>query len=57
MVSKDKTAYRYLNKSVKHFIWGEAFAQHMRDTGFVRETFKPLTFGICTVYTAYKNNQ
>lgn len=53
-VSRDKTAYTYLNKSVKSFCWGEAFVQHMHDAGFVKEHFEPLTFGIATIYTAYK---
>lgn len=54
LVSKDKTAYTYLNKSVKSFVWGEAFAQRLRDVGFVEQTFVPLTLGITTVYTAKK---
>jgi demethylmenaquinone methyltransferase/2-methoxy-6-polyprenyl-1,4-benzoquinol methylase len=54
LVSKDKTAYTYLNKSVKSFVWGEAFALRLRDVGFVEQTFVPLTFGITTVYTAKK---
>ena len=52
--SRDKTAYSYLNKSVKHFCWGEAFLQHLTDAGFKDVQFKPLTFGITTVYTAVK---
>lgn len=54
MVSHDKTAYTYLNKSVKSFCWGEAFAQHMRQAGFSDARFIPLTFGITTIYTATK---
>jgi demethylmenaquinone methyltransferase/2-methoxy-6-polyprenyl-1,4-benzoquinol methylase len=55
IVSRDKTAYTYLNKSVKSFCWGEAFVQHMHDAGFRNEHFTPLTFGITTVYTATKS--
>ena len=55
IVSRDKTAYTYLNKSVKAFCWGEAFVQHMLDAGFRDEQFTPLTFGITTVYTGIKN--
>lgn len=55
IVSHDKTAYSYLNKSVKHFCWGEAFVQHLTDAGFQDAQFKPLTFGITTVYTGIKN--
>ena len=54
LVSKDKTAYTYLNKSVKSFCWGEAFAQHLREAGFTGEQYETLTFGISTIYTANK---
>lgn len=54
VVSKDKTAYTYLNKSVKSFCWGEAFVQHLHDAGFKEERFVTLTFGIATIYTATK---
>ena len=56
IVSRDKTAYTYLNKSVKSFCWGEAFAQHMRQAGFTDTRSIPLTFGITTIYTAKKIN-
>ena len=54
MVSRDKTAYTYLNKSVKHFIWGEAFVQRLHDIGFEQEHFVVQTLGIATIYTAIK---
>lgn len=54
IISRDKTAYSYLNKSVKHFCWGKAFVQHLTDAGFKETQFKPLTFGITTIYTAKK---
>ena len=54
VVSNDKTAYTYLNKSVKSFCWGEAFVQHLHDAGFKEEHFRPLTFGIATIYIANK---
>ena len=54
IVSRDKTAYTYLNRSVKSFCWGEAFVQHLRQAGFQEPSFRPLTFGIATVYTATK---
>ena len=54
LVSRDKTAYTYLNRSVKSFCWGEAFIQHLHDAGFQNEHFMPLTFGIATIYTAVK---
>ena len=54
IVSRDKTAYTYLNHSVKSFCWGEEFIKHLHDAGFTRGTFLPLTFGITTIYTALK---
>jgi len=54
IVSRDKTAYSYLNKSVKSFCWGETFVQHLHDAGFKEEHFVPLTLGIATVYIALK---
>ena len=54
IVSRDKTAYSYLNKSVKHFCWGEAFVQHLHDAGFADEHFETLSLGIATIYTAIK---
>ncbi|MCR4965123.1 MAG: bifunctional demethylmenaquinone methyltransferase/2-methoxy-6-polyprenyl-1,4-benzoquinol methylase UbiE [Bacteroidales bacterium] len=53
-VSKDATAYNYLNHSVKEFIWGEEMAQRLRAAGFRNVTFKPMTFGITTLYLAQK---
>ena len=54
LVSRDKSAYTYLNRSVKNFCWGEAFTRHLHDAGFVKEHFEPLTFGISMIYTAIK---
>jgi len=54
MVSHDKTAYTYLNRSVKSFCWGGMFVQHLLNAGFRSTFFKPLTFGIATIYTAVK---
>ena len=52
LFSKDKSAYSYLNRSVKSFPYGEAFCEHLRQAGFTDITFKPLTFGITTIYRA-----
>ena len=54
VVSRDKTAYTYLNKSVKSFCWGETFVQHLHDAGFTDEHFTTLSLGIATIYTAIK---
>lgn len=52
LLSKDKTAYTYLNRSVKTFIWGEEMCARLTAAGFNHTTHKPLTFGISTIYTA-----
>lgn len=52
MFSKDKTAYTYLNKSVKSFIWGKDMVEKINDAGFTHATFTPLTLGIATIYRA-----
>ena len=54
VVSRDKTAYTYLNRSVKSFCWGETFAQHLHKAGFEQAQWTTLTFGIATIYTAIK---
>ena len=54
LFSRDKGAYSYLNRSVKGFPYGEAFAGHLRAAGFTDITITPLTFGITTIYHAVK---
>ena len=54
VVSRDKTAYTYLNKSVKSFCWGEEFIRHMCDAGFNEPQCMALSMGIATIYTANK---
>ena len=56
VVSKDKSAYAYLNESVKTFFWGEEMCEHIRKAGFRNVGFRPLTFGITTIYTAEKES-
>lgn len=51
-LSKDKTAYDYLNRSVKNFIWGEAMAAKLEKAGFCDLNYKALSFEITTIYTA-----
>lgn len=54
VLSHDKTAYNYLNRSVKHFIWGEQMCDHLRKAGFTQVQFQPLSCGIATIYRARK---
>lgn len=51
-MSKDKTAYQYLNSSVKNFIWGEEMAERLRKAGFSGVHYRTLSCGITTVYLA-----
>lgn len=49
-LSHDKTAYDYLNRSVKNFIWGEEMAERLRAAGFYGVHYRNLSMGITTVY-------
>ena len=53
-ISKSKTAYTYLPESVEHFPEGESFAVYLKNAGYINIKIRPLTFGICTLYTAIK---
>lgn len=53
-LSKDKTAYSYLNRSVKYFIWGNEMCQHLCYAGFKNAKCQTLSFGITSIYTATK---
>ena len=55
LVSRDKTAYTYLNKSVKSFCRGEDFLRHLALAGFQDARFETLSFGIATIYIALKH--
>jgi demethylmenaquinone methyltransferase/2-methoxy-6-polyprenyl-1,4-benzoquinol methylase len=54
LISKSKTAYTYLPESVEHFPEGENFAAYLKNAGYKKIEIVPLTFGICTLYTAIK---
>jgi len=54
MISGDRYAYNYLNKTVETFPYGEAFCQRMRSAGFIAVQANPLTFGIATIYQGDK---
>lgn len=57
LISRDKDAYSYLNRSVKGFMWGEEMCRHIEAAGFRDVRFRTLTFGITTIYTAIKAPQ
>jgi len=54
LISKDRSAYTYLPNSVHAFPDGADFTRELEKAGFVKADYKPLTFGIATLYTAFK---
>jgi demethylmenaquinone methyltransferase/2-methoxy-6-polyprenyl-1,4-benzoquinol methylase len=54
MLSRSTNAYTYLPQSVAAFPEGEEFVAKAKSVGFSNVTYKPLTFGICTMYTCVK---
>ena len=54
LTSKDPKAYTYLFESVQTFPQREAFIEVLRHAGFATGSFKPLSFGICTLYWSKK---
>lgn len=52
--SQDPRAYGYLFESVQAFPDGAEFVRILSKTGFKQSTCKPLTLGICSLYTAVK---
>jgi len=54
LFSKDARAYSYLPESVAAFPDGEKFVGLMQKAGFKNTKHRPLTFGICSIYTGVK---
>ena len=54
LISKDQSAYDYLNKTIAAFPQGEVMMVVLMKAGFEKAEFKRLTFGICTLYFATK---
>ena len=54
IISKDKSAYKYLPDSVKEFPTQDNFMAILRSEGFENIQAIDNTFGIVTVFTAYK---
>jgi len=50
----DKAAYDYLPASVGEFPDGRALADRMTAAGLIRVRYKPLTFGVATIYEGFK---
>jgi demethylmenaquinone methyltransferase/2-methoxy-6-polyprenyl-1,4-benzoquinol methylase len=53
-ISRDKHAYRYLDRSIETFPYGESFCRIMEGAGFRDVRFNPLTFGVATLYQGEK---
>jgi demethylmenaquinone methyltransferase / 2-methoxy-6-polyprenyl-1,4-benzoquinol methylase len=49
-ISGKADAYRYLNRSVEAFPYGDDFAELLRGIGLREVRFTPLSFGIATLY-------
>lgn len=54
MVSKDATAYKYLNKTVESFPYGNKFDEMVNKSGLIAKKHYSLTFGICYLYEIIK---
>lgn len=54
LISRDGTAYRYLDKTIESFCRVEDFCDLMRQAGFSGVGAKPLTFGVVSLYKGAK---
>ncbi len=54
LTSKDPKAYKYLYESVQVFPDYEDFTSILKKIGFKETSYKPLNFGICTIYLSKK---
>ncbi len=54
LTSKDPKAYQYLFESVQAFPDGEDFVNILAQTGYNSNQWRPLSLGICTIYTGKK---
>lgn len=55
LVSRDSNAYTYLPESVNEFPDGESFLTILADVGFKKNKCYPQTFGIASIYEAFKS--
>lgn len=53
-VSKNKSAYIYLNESVRHFPEKKNFIHILNELGYRNAFYKTMTLGTCTIYCAEK---
>lgn len=53
-LTRERAAYEYLPESVSAFPYGTKFLQELENAGFRNTKCNPLTFGIASIYTAFK---
>jgi len=54
MISHDVSAYSYLPESIAAVAQGSGMLALMEEAGFCRCAFRRFTFGVCTLYTAFR---
>lgn len=54
LLSGDRDAYVYLNKTIETFPFGNAFIGLMENAGFTQTKATPLSLGIATIYSGRK---
>lgn len=54
LISRDKSAYSYLPKSIEAFIQGDEMIETLVRNGFGKALYKTYTFDICSMYLATK---
>jgi len=55
LISKNKQAYQYLDKSVQAFPEGRDFVDILKKTGYREPDLEVLSMGICSIYSAIKS--
>lgn len=53
-ISKDKTAYSYLPKSIEAFVQGKEMVNALLKNGFSEASYKTYTLGVCSMYLSIK---
>lgn len=53
-ITRNTKAYKYLNKTIETFPFGEAFCEKIKQAGFYRVKAYPMTFGVATLYVGEK---
>jgi demethylmenaquinone methyltransferase/2-methoxy-6-polyprenyl-1,4-benzoquinol methylase len=54
LISGDRVAYRYLNRTVETFPYGQDFCEMVKEAGFAKVNVTFLTFGVAAIYRGEK---